>query len=976
MRACGSFVGVPLRYWMRVPCSTHGGRGHLVRPRNSGNGSWRASTVDEDVEDINRASAGSASLRAGGARLVPSADGKGLTKIESQPDDDEICFSEECSERYQEPPESIRRLVDTEMEPEISLQPKWKEYLLLLQRPSLPQIAELAYPELRLAGYRFHPSTYTPSRSSYYTSMSLQRVDDDLRRRIELDGLQVNVGKKGETSEIGYVLWSPNGSYIAFCIFVPGYGLELWTVNVETKKCRQHIPGRRLHAVCGAPFTWCPDSNRIIAKLVDEESADAGPPRKSPVPLGPMVQEYLGGRPAPARTYQDLLVSRHDRDLFEYYTSCQLAIITLAGTSNEQENDSILNIGRPGAIRRAAPSPDGNFLLVDIMQPPFEYLIPASRFPRRVEVMSAIDGSVVASVADVPLQDTIPIAFDGVGEGPRNIGWRSDTNATLFWVEAQDGGDPANEASVRDCVFTLSAPFVGAPRKLASLAWRFGGINWGNSDVALLSESWYKTRSRKTYLIAPGDDMVDDSTLPGTTNESGPCCLRACDLTQSEAPRRLIIDVPNWEDRYNSVGSIVTRTNSKGRSVVRLIYFDEAKKKPHFLMVNAGAGPEGNRPFMSVLNAVTGKQEIIWRSTPPYFENVATILWTNETTRMPEKVLFRREAPTLMPNFFVYDLAKSYATGNDGHVSSSEESSIFTEDVLRSRTKEECFVRALTGFPHPAPDLIDVQRELIHYDRIDGVKLNANLYLPPGYNPKRDGPLPVFVWAYPREFKSAQFAGQVQDSPYRFVRIARSPLYWLTQGYAILDGPLMPIIGEGNQEANDRYIEQLVMSAEAAIDYLVQRGIADRDRIAVGGHSYGAFMTANLLAHAPNLFCCGIARSGAYNRTLTPFGFQAEERTLWQAPKVYLDMSPYLFADKIQSPLLLVHGEKDDNPGTFSMQSERLYQALKGHGKVARYVVLPFEEHGYRARESILHVLHEMTNWLNEYCRPKTPSKL
>ncbi|RME00388.1 MAG: S9 family peptidase, partial [Calditrichaeota bacterium] len=254
------------------------------------------------------------------------------------------------------------------------------------------------------------------------------------------------------------------------------------------------------------------------------------------------------------------------------------------------------------------------------------------------------------------------------------------------------------------------------------------------------------------------------------------------------------------------------------------------------------------------------------------------------------------------------------------------------------------------------------------------VDLSATLYLPPGYT-KEQGRLPVFMWAYPREYKSARAASQVTDSPYRFPRLSwGSPLFWLTQGFAILDGPTMPIVGEGDKEPNDTYVEQLVASARAAVETLVHRGIADPDRIAIGGHSYGAFMAANLLAHS-DLFRAGIARSGAYNRTLTPFGFQAEERTLWQAPEIYFKMSPFMHADKVNEPILLIHGEADNNSGTFPIQSQRFYQALKGLGGTARLVMLPLESHGYRSRESVMHMLWEMTQWLDKYVKNAGPRR-
>jgi dipeptidyl aminopeptidase/acylaminoacyl peptidase len=276
---------------------------------------------------------------------------------------------------------------------------------------------------------------------------------------------------------------------------------------------------------------------------------------------------------------------------------------------------------------------------------------------------------------------------------------------------------------------------------------------------------------------------------------------------------------------------------------------------------------------------------------------------------------------------------------------------------------------AITQFKDPGPQFAGVTKQLITYKRNDGVQLSATLYLPPGYD-KSKGRLPFLFWAYPQEFKSASAASQVTGSPYRFTRpTGMSHLFMLTQGYGVLDNPTMPIVGEGDKEPNDSYVTQLVASAKAAVDKVVEMGVADRNRIAVGGHSYGAFMTANLLAHS-NLFRAGIARSGAYNRTLTPFGFQAEDRTYWKARDVYMTMSPFNFADSVSAPILLIHGMADDNQGTFPVQSERFFAALKGNGKKARLVMLPAEPHGYRARQSLGHTLWEMTQWLDKYVKP------
>lgn len=345
-----------------------------------------------------------------------------------------------------------------------------------------------------------------------------------------------------------------------------------------------------------------------------------------------------------------------------------------------------------------------------------------------------------------------------------------------------------------------------------------------------------------------------------------------------------------------------------------------------------GASPQGNRPFIDRFDVRTRETTRLFRSEPPYYERPVQIL-----DPQGRYALTVRESVTEPPNFFV-------------------------RDVLRGT------LRQITSFSNPTPQLAGYQKELITYDRADGVQLSATLYLPPGYE-VADGPLPMLMWAYPREFKSADAASQITDSPYRFDHLSGwSTAIWLTVGYAVLDGPTMPIIGEGDEEPNDTYVEQLVASAQAAVDEVVRRGVAARPRIGIGGHSYGAFMTANLLAHS-DIFAAGIARSGAYNRTLTPFGFQAEERTFWEAPEVYFAMSPFMHVDRIDEPILLIHGEADNNSGTFPIQSDRMYHALKGLGKTTRYVVLPHESHGYRARASLLHMLYEMEQWLDTHVK-------
>ena len=399
------------------------------------------------------------------------------------------------------------------------------------------------------------------------------------------------------------------------------------------------------------------------------------------------------------------------------------------------------------------------------------------------------------------------------------------------------------------------------------------------------------------------------------------------DPDQPDSEPRLVVD-RSTEDRYNDPGSPEMKRSEFGTMVLNTV-----EDGSSLLMTGIGATPEGNRPFLSKFNLETGETTELWRSESPYYERVVTLMDEDGS-----KVITRRESVDVQPNFFIRDVE--------------------TGDSIQ-----------ITFFEHPTPQLKDVHKEFIQYEREDGVQLSATLYLPPGYDKENDGKLPVLVWAYPREFRSADAAGQVADSPYRFAGMSYwGPHFALTMGFAVVENATMPIVGEGDENPNDTFVEQLIMSADAVLDEVERRGVGDRNRAAIGGHSYGAFMTANLLAHS-RLFRAGIARSGAFNRTLTPFGFQAEPRNYWNASEIYLGMSPFMHADGIKDPILFIHGAEDNNSGTFPMQSERMYAAVAGLGGITRLVMLPEESHGYRARESVLHMLYEQSEWLDRYVK-------
>lgn len=781
---------------------------------------------------------------------------------------------------YQMPPKAIADLIDAPPTPAASLSPS-RDVMLLLGRVSLPSIEEVAQKELRLAGIRINPRTNGSSRSSHFNSMKIKMVDGGIEKEIE--GLPDN-------PKIENISWSPDGSQVVFTI-TKAMGLELWTTDLKKAKAKKLTAANLNDAMGGLPYSWFSDSKTVIYKEINPNRGIT--PQENIKPIGPTIQSNEG-KAAPVRTYQDLLKNRHDETLFEYYTVSKLMKVNL-------ETGEIRPFGKTGIVKGISTSPDGNYVMIYTVQRPFSYTVPFSRFPFDVDIYDK-DGNEVVKLAQIPSAENIPKGFGATRTGPRNFTWRSDAPATIYWVEAQDGGDPKKEAKIRDKMFFKSAPFKSVPQAGLIFELRYGGIIWGNNGLAMSSEWEWETRRE-----------ITSSWNPSAPNEG----------------KKVIFD-RSWEDRYNSPGSFETHRNKYGRGVL----LTSGGGKTLYLS-GQGASSEGNRPFVDKFDLTTKKSTRLWRSEAPFYEVPLEILDIEKGS-----ILTRRESNEEPPNYFI-------------------------KDIHSKKNKQ------LTFFKNPYESLKGVKKELVKYHRKDGIELTGILYTPSGYNAKNDQRLPVLMWAYPREYKSAKAASQVSNSPHEFTRLYwASPIFWVTQGYAVFDDFGMPIIGEGEKEPNESFRKQLVMDAEAAIEKIVDMGIADKNRLVVGGHSYGAFMTANLLAHC-DLFAAGIARSGAYNRTLTPFGFQSEERTFWETPKTYFKMSPFMHADKIKTPLLLIHGNADNNSGTYPMQSERFYAALKGHGATVRLVMLPHESHGYQARESIMHMLWEMTKWMDKYVKNK-----
>ena len=770
---------------------------------------------------------------------------------------------------YLTPPKAIVDILDAEPLPTVVVSPA-RDTLALIARRSMPSIEEVSQPMLRLAGERINPRNNGPHRAPSGTGITLRTIATGAERKIAVPA----------GARITTVTFSPDGKRFSFSD-TRETRIDLYVGEVATGQI--HMVDAPLNGVSGG-CEWLDDSSALLCGFVP---ADRGAPPAFPkAPSGPNIQEN-SGKAGPVRTYQDLLTSAHDENLFEYYAMNQLGLVDAAGARRTL-------VGKPGMIFSTSVSPNGEYILVERVKRPFSRLLTWGDFPQDVEIWTR-KGDKVRTVADVPMGDTVPI--NGVMTGPRAYRWHPIDPATMLWVEALDKGDIKNQVPHRDRVMTLKAPFTGEPTEVAKTEYRYGGASFTDGGALLLSESDRKTRTTRTWVL----------------NSSW------------GEPRKL------WDrkqqDAYSNPGTPMLRPGT-GRVL---------QVGDNVYLTGLGASPEGDRPFLDRLNLKTLATERLFRSDNKSLESVVGLLDDTGT-----KVLTRYETRTEPPNYYVRDLGAG------------------------SR-------QAVTQFKDPHPQITAAERTLVTYTRKDGVQLSGTMYLPPGHKPGER--LPMLVWAYPREFVDPDAASQVTGSPNRFNTVTgASHLLLLTQGYAIFDGPTMPIVGPG-ETANDKYVEQLVASAEAAIDKAVEMGVADRHRIAVGGHSYGAFMTANLLAHS-DLFAAGIARSGAYNRTLTPFGFQSETRTFWEVPQVYAQMSPFWFAHKINEPILLIHGEADDNSGTFPIQSERLYMALKGHGATVRYVTLPNEAHGYSARESNLHTLAETLNWLEKYVKNARPRSI
>jgi dipeptidyl aminopeptidase/acylaminoacyl peptidase len=776
---------------------------------------------------------------------------------------------------YQVPPKEIADMLLAKPTPAVRIDSK-ANWMLLSERNSYPGVEELGQPELKVAGLRLNPNNFSQSRQNFVNSFMLKQIKTN--KEMMVYGLPSGL-------LAGNISWSPSETKVAFT-HTSSIRVDLYVIDIAAQRATK-INKFPLNTTLGTPYIWI-DDQTIIYKAATQPAAMA--PQKPIVPKGPTIQENLG-KAAPSVTYQDLIKSPHDEAVFEFYTTAQLIV---------NKNGVETNVGTPAIISSFSLSPDRNYLMLRTLKKPFSYLVTAGGFPSTVSITD-LSGKTVKVLAELPSTEATPSGYDNTQPVPRGFDWRDDEKATVIWAEALDSGIMKKQVPFHDAVYSLSAPFTGAPVTLFKTQYRYSGTIWGDSTVALVREV---LRSKQIGRVSK--------------------------LNSKTGNMELLFE-RNLTDAYNNPGEPVLTRNSLGRPAIQL-----TDNGTQILMNNtSGSSAKGDLPFLSKFDMATKKNNIVWRCQEGVYEMVEQVIDADKLV-----LLTRRESQKEVPNYWIKNLIARIA------------------DVQ------------LTQFANPYPQLDGVLKEKISYKRADGVDLTGDLYLPKNYDKMKDGPLPVILWAYPREFNSAADAAQVRGSRDRFTTLSwGSPVYYVTQGYAVLDNAEMPIVAtSADKKPNDDFIAQLKLNAEAAINKLADMGVGDRNRVGVGGHSYGAFMTANLLAHT-NLFKGGIARSGAYNRTLTPFGFQNEERTYWQAPQLYYEMSPFSYANQIKTPILLVHGEADDNTGTYPINSERLFAAIKGHGGTVRFVYLPYEAHGYRGRENLLHLLWEQNEWLNKYVK-------
>ena len=844
-----------------------------------------------------------------------------------------------AQDKYQTPPQELTDIYLAPPVPRAIFSPDAARAVVTERTsPFIPLSEIAAMDEYKLGGIRIDGRNFSESR--YKTLITnLYLISIPAGTPTQVIGLPAN-------PHLFEIRWSPSGRYFAFLNYSADE-VELYRVDATASQpAAVKVNARRVNAIFGDSYAFL-DDDRILYKSVPDGIGEIPSDR---IPEGPIVQRS-DKKKGSYRTYQDLIKSQSDEARYDYFCTSVFALWNGADNSTR-------TVGQPAIVRDYTLSPDGSYILVTTEHHPYSYTRAHRSFPSKLFIED-LDGNTVkvlrSPASPKPKTPAIQRPKPRKGDKPKaakpqkpsksQYAWRSDRPATLTWVETLPNGKPERsdddmdwldrlhkddeqsgekekeEPRYQTSLWQCEAPFNLDEDKTLVLRseYRLGNVVWGNDRLALYTESSSKQKMRRTMLFNPSDT--------------------------AQAPKVLITESTDHDTLGNFpvYGKPYTHRGAYGRQVLL------TDAKGSFILFSGDTRPdaEGDRmSFIDCMNLKTGKTENLWTAAAPYTEAIVKVL-----SATPKKIQFisHRQSPKEVPNYF----------------------------NVEARPKGKVKRSAITAFENPWPELAAVQDTFITYMRPDGVKLTARLFLPAGYNPETDGKLPVFMWTYPYEYRCVAEAEKRRQERYTFPVPGRTMhIIWATRGYAVLQGFSMPIISKTVKgQPNDDFLRQLVLNAETAINYLDSIGIGDRNRVAVGGHSYGSFMTVNLMAHS-KLFKAGLAESGAFNRSLTPFGFQSENRTYWKARKVYDAMSPFNYADSISGHILFVHGTMDENTGTHPIQSERMYQAAAGAGKDVDYLQLPYEGHGYIYTENMLHLFSELNNMLEKYVKnAKEPEK-
>ncbi|NND88328.1 MAG: S9 family peptidase, partial [Flavobacteriaceae bacterium] len=647
-----------------------------------------------------------------------------------------ICFGTSLAQEklgYQKPPNEILELVEAPLAPSVLIDSKG-ENVVLLYRDAYKSIDELSETELRLGGLRINPKTNIASRTNYYNNIKVKKASDS--EATQITGLPAQ-------ARLSNFSRSPNEKMIA-CLNTTSTGAEVWVVDIE-KAAAKRITSAQVNANIGDPINWFKDNKRMLVKMLPPNKKELINTAEA-VPDGPTISVSTGEK-AQNRTYQDLLKNPNDEFNFE-----QLALSTIKEVNLEGQVKDFLPTDM---YRSISFSPDGEYVLISKLKKPFSYIVTYYRFPFE-EIVYNTEGEKIAVVNDVPLNEVQPKGFMATRTGKRRMAWRSDMPASLYWVEALDGGDPENMVPYRDVVFQQDAPFNTEPKEIFRSINRMSGITWGNATTAIAYDYWWNDRNTKTYLFNPSDP------------------------TQ----KPIKIHDRNYQDRYSDPGDFVTTKNSLGT------YTLDMNGNKVYLM-GEGYSEEGQFPFVDEFDLATQQTERVYQST--YTDKLESL---NSAIDMKSgKILVRIESQNEYPNYYFRNIYKDNA------------------------------LTPVTSFENPFESIADVHKEVITYQREDGLELQGTLYLPVDYDLTEKEKKPMILWAYPREFKDKNSASQNTSNPNEFIYpYYGSPIYWVTQGYVVLDDAAFPIVGEGDEEPNDSFRTQLVANAKAAIDAVYELG--------------------------------------------------------------------------------------------------------------------------------------------------------